>query len=141
MSLKDFFRRKKKKHPEPLKKVKEKEKKPEMRGKKKEGSPRKKPAVREKRGSEAYRILKEPHISEKSTALAEKSQYVFKVYSSCNKKQIKKAVEDVYGVDVLNVNIAKTPSKKRRLGRIEGFKKGYKKAIVQIKKGQKIEVM
>jgi len=88
----------------------------------------------------SYNIVKEPHISEKSTNLAEKSKYVFKVYNNVNKSEIKKSVEGIYGVDVLSVNVIKIPAKKRRIGKREGFKKGYRKAIVTIRKGQKIEV-
>lgn len=88
----------------------------------------------------SYNVVKEPHISEKSTNLSEMSKYVFKVYHNANKPEIKKAVEGIYGVDVLSVNIIKIPSKKIRLGRTEGFKKGYLKAIVTIKEGQKIEI-
>lgn len=89
----------------------------------------------------SYDAVIEPHISEKATYSAENSQYVFKVSPNYNKKEIKKSVEGVYGVDVLSVNIIKIPSKKRRIGRIQGQKKGYIKAIVKIKKGQKIEIL
>lgn len=89
----------------------------------------------------SYEVVKEPHISEKATYLAEKNQYTFKVSPSYNKDEIKKAVEGVYGVDVLSVNIIKIPAKKRRLGRTRGFKKGYAKAVVKIKEGQKIEIL
>lgn len=87
------------------------------------------------------KVLKEPHITEKATNLAEKNQYTFKVFPDSNKKEIKKAVEDLYEVDVTKVRIINVPPKKRRLGRIEGFRSGFKKAIVTIKEGQKIEVM
>ncbi len=86
-------------------------------------------------------ILKTPHITEKSTDLVGKNQYVFKVWPKANKIEIKKAIEDLYGVDVLDVKIIKVPPKRRRLGRISGWRKGYKKAIVKIKEGQKIEVL
>ena len=66
---------------------------------------------------------------------------MFEVWPETNKTEIKKAVEGVYGVDVIKVKIIKVPRKKRRLGRISGFKQGYKKAIVKIKKGQKIEIL
>jgi len=89
----------------------------------------------------SYEVVREPHISEKATNLAENSQYIFKVFQGYNKKEIKKAVEGVYGVDVLSVNIIKIPAKKRRLGRIQGHKKGYTKAVVKIKEGQKIEIL
>lgn len=90
---------------------------------------------------EAYRILKTPHVTEKATDLAEKNQYIFKVSSQANKIEVKKAVQGIFGVDVVSVKIINVPAKKRRLGRIEGFRKGYKKAIVRIKEGQKIEVL
>ena len=89
----------------------------------------------------SYNIVKEPHISEKATYLGEKNKYVFKIYDNANKPEIKKSIEGIYGVDVLSVNIIKIPAKKRRLGRTEGFKKGYRKAIVTIKEGQKIEII
>ena len=92
-------------------------------------------------GMLAWRSLKSPHITEKATALSSQNQYVFKVEKKSNKTEIKKAIEEVYGVGVLNVNIINIPRKKRRLGRIEGFKPGYKKAIVKLKEGEKIEIM
>lgn len=90
---------------------------------------------------ETYRILKAPHLTEKATSLAEKNQYVFKVWPEANKIEIKKAIEDLYGAEVVSVKIIKVPRKRRRLGRISGWGKGYKKAIVKIKEGQKIEIM
>ncbi|MEK7080210.1 MAG: 50S ribosomal protein L23, partial [Patescibacteria group bacterium] len=89
----------------------------------------------------SYEIVKEPHISEKATNLAEKNQYVFKVIARSNKTEIKKAVEGIYGVNVLSVNIIKIPSKKRRIGKTQGFKKGHTKAVIKIAEGQKIEIL
>ena len=90
---------------------------------------------------EAYRILKTPQVTEKATGLVGQNQYVFKVWPRVNKVETKKAIEDLYGVDVISVKIIKVPRKRRRLGRISGWRKGYKKAIVKIKEGQKIEVL
>jgi len=87
------------------------------------------------------KILIAPHITEKATNLAEKNQYVFRVWQKANKNEIKKAIEDLYKVKVIDVKIINVPPKERRLGRISGWKKGFKKAIVKIKGGQKIEVM
>ena len=98
-------------------------------------------AKREKVIGEAYRILKTPQVTEKATDLVKKNQYVFKVYSRANKNEVKKAIESVYGVDVISVRIINVPAKRRRLGRQRGWRKGYKKAIVKIKEGQKIEVL
>jgi large subunit ribosomal protein L23 len=86
-------------------------------------------------------ILKAPHITEKATNLAEKNQYVFRVWQKANKNEVKKAIENLYKVKVMDVKIINVPAKRRRLGRISGWKKGFKKAIVRIKEGQKIEVM
>jgi len=91
--------------------------------------------------SEAYRILKSPHITEKATDLIKENQYTFRVYSGANKVKIKNTIEGLYGVHVLGVRILNVPPKKRRLGRTTGWRKGYKKAIVKIQKGQKIEVL
>jgi large subunit ribosomal protein L23 len=92
-------------------------------------------------GGFSYEALKRPHISEKAGYLAEKDQYTFEIIPNYNKLEVKKAVEGIYGVDVLSVNIVKIPHKKRRLGKTEGFRKAYKKAIVKIKEGQKIEII
>jgi len=82
-----------------------------------------------------------PHITEKATDLSEKNQYVFKVDRKANKNEVKKAVEDLYKVKVQDVKIINIPAKRRQVGGISGWKKGYKKAIVRVKEGQKIEVM
>lgn len=97
--------------------------------------------VKEKRNSESWRILKSPHITEKATDLVKKNQYVFKVSLESNKPEIKKTISDLYGVEVKAVKIIKVPAKRRRVGRITGWRKGYKKAIVKIKEGQKIEIL
>ena len=89
----------------------------------------------------SYEAIKKPHISEKASYLSEKDQYIFEISPNSNKNEVKRAVEGLYGVDVLSVNVVKIPPKKRRLGKTEGFRKAYKKAIVKIKNGQKIEIL
>jgi len=89
----------------------------------------------------SYEAIKQPHISEKASFLAEKDQYTFEILPNYNKQEIRKAVEGIYGVNVLSVNIIKIPAKKRRLGKTEGFRKSFKKAVVTIKEGQKIEIL
>ena len=96
--------------------------------------------INKKIGSFSYEAVYQPHISEKGTYLSEANKYVFKIHANANKPEIKKSVEGIYGVNVLAVNMINSPKKKRRLGRTEGFKKGFKKAIVTIKEGQKIEI-
>ncbi len=153
MSIFDFFKKKKKIEKETkVKKIEEKkiekkvEKKEEIKEVKKEKKvekPKKVSIPKPKRkGTDlSWKVLKVVHISEKATDLVEKNQYTFKVSNRANKPEIKRAIENTYGVDVLDVNIIKVPRKKRRLGRITGWRKGYKKAIIRVKEGQKIEVL
>ncbi|MEI7424552.1 MAG: 50S ribosomal protein L23, partial [Candidatus Staskawiczbacteria bacterium] len=89
----------------------------------------------------SYEAVKQPHISEKASYLAEKDQYTFEVSPNFNKTEIKKSVEGIYGVDVLSVNVITIPAKKRRLGKTQGWRKSFKKAVVTIKEGQKIEIL
>lgn len=100
-----------------------------------------KPKAKTKISDKAFYILKQPHITEKATALTEKNQYIFNVFAKANKPEVKKAIEGLYGVEVVAVRMINIPAKKRRLGRISGWKQGYKKAIIKIKEGQKIEVL
>jgi large subunit ribosomal protein L23 len=86
-------------------------------------------------------LLKAPHISEKASLLAERNQYVFKVMNETNKTEVKKMIEAKYKVDVIGMNIINIHPKKRRLGKTQGFKKAFKKAIVTVKAGQKIEIV
>ena len=86
-------------------------------------------------------VLKEPHVTEKATDLIKKNQYVFKVQSKANKKDVKKSVEEFYGVSVVSVKIINIHPKERRLGKTIGQSSGYKKAIIKIEQGQKIEVL
>jgi len=143
MAILDVFKKKKKekgvkKEKEREKVVKEMKKEKMLEGRREtKVSPEKK----KRKFGEVYRILKIPHITEKATALAGKNQYVFKIWPKTNKVEVKKAIEDLFGVDVIGVKIINIPRKKRRLGKVEGFRKGYKKAIVRIKEGQKIEVL
>ena len=137
-----FFKKKKiEEKAEEKVKEKAKEKAKEIREK---PSPDQKVGTKARRrgmAGEAWKVLKTPHVTEKAADLAEKNQYVFKVWPRVNKTEIAKAIEDIYGVDVLSVRIIKVPRKQRRLGKIQGWRKGYKKAIVKVKEGQKIEIM
>jgi len=95
-----------------------------------------------KRDSDAIsRLLKEPHISEKATDLSENGKYIFRVYKDANKSEIKKAVAGLYGVVVKEVNIINIKTKTRILRGRKGEKPGYKKAIVTLEKGHKIEIL
>ena len=136
MALLDFLKNKEEKAKKPVKRVAK-----VSAEKKSETTPVKVLASKIKNEKFSFEVIKQPHISEKATELAEKNQYVFEVLPGYNKKEIKDAIEGIYGVNVLSVNLIKIPAKKRRLGRTEGFRKAYKKAIVKIKEGQKIEIL
>jgi len=143
MALFDIFK-KKKKVEEKKKEIKKKEIKKKVKKPAVPVKEIKKPAVRpqpQKTSAIAYRVLKMPQVTEKATDLTKKNQYVFRVFRETNKKEIKKTIEDLYGVDVLNVKIINIPAKQRRLGRSKGWRQAYKKAIVRVKEGQKIEVL
>ncbi|MEK7084949.1 MAG: 50S ribosomal protein L23 [Patescibacteria group bacterium] len=81
-----------------------------------------------------------PHVTEKSTRAGESGTYTFKVSQNANKPEIKKAVEELYGVRVDAVHIIYIPLKRRFSRGRAGVAKGYKKAMVTLAKGEKIEV-
>ena len=84
-------------------------------------------------------ILKNPLITEKGTVLKEQRKYLFEVASGANKKQVQDAVEKNFKVKVLSVNIITVPGKQKRRGRRVLTTSPWKKAIVTIASGQKIE--
>ncbi|MCL6523402.1 MAG: 50S ribosomal protein L23 [Thermoflavifilum sp.] len=90
-------------------------------------------------------ILIKPLVTEKSNQLSEKlNRYTFQVNRKANKLQIKKAVEEFYGVTVKEVNTAVIPGKRRNRytisGVINGKKPAYKKAIVTLAEGESIDL-
>ena len=98
--------------------------------------------VIKKQFTNAYRILKKPMVTEKSVNLSSNlNQYVFMVEPAATKNEVRKTIQDVYGVHVLRVNMLNTTGKKRRVGAHEGWKSGFKKAIVFLPEGEKIEVI
>lgn len=84
-------------------------------------------------------ILRRPIITEKSTALQKRGKYTFEVARDANKEQIKQAVELAFQVEVARVNVMTMPSKWRGPGRRRGQTSPWKKAVVALKPGQKIE--
>ena len=86
-----------------------------------------------------YDIIRKPIITEKSAQLAENLQYTFEVASDANKVEIKKAVETIFNVKVVAVRTINVHRKAKRMQRYEGYKAGYKKAIVRLAAGQSID--
>ncbi|MDD3480797.1 MAG: 50S ribosomal protein L23 [Patescibacteria group bacterium] len=84
-------------------------------------------------------VITRPVISEKSFAAEEKGKYIFRISPDANKNLVKKNVEAMFKVKVDKVNIVSIPGKKKRVGRIYGKRNDIKKAIVTLKKGEKIK--
>jgi large subunit ribosomal protein L23 len=89
--------------------------------------------------SNIHTILKGFYISEKASMAQGLNQYVFKVFKSANKPEIRKHISRHFNVEVENVNILNMPRKRRDLGKHPGFKSGFKKAVVTLKKGYSID--
>jgi len=139
MALLDFLKRKK--EVEKAKKVEKKTQKPLDEKKEEVKVINNEKFFASKDTTFSYEAVSRPHVSEKGTLLGQINQYVFEVSPNYNKKELKRTIEGMYKVNVLSVNVIKIPPKKRRLGKTEGFRKAYKKAVVTIKEGQKIEII
>jgi len=85
-------------------------------------------------------VLLAPVVSEKSYSLINDRKYSFRVHPDAHKTQIRQAVEQLFDVKVVNVNVVKVKSKPKRRGLSQGKKPGWKKAIVQLREGESIEI-
>ena len=85
-------------------------------------------------------VLVRPLITEKNTMLSSLGRYTFEIDRRANKPLVKEAVEKIFKVDVTAVNVINVPSKTRRVGRSTGQTSPWKKAVVTLKPGQRIEV-
>ena len=86
-----------------------------------------------------YEVLRRPLVTEKSTRLSEQDKYVFEVDKKASKDQIKQAVEVAFKVNVTGVNIIKVPGETKRVGRRAITTQSWKKAVVTLKVGDKIQ--
>ena len=85
-------------------------------------------------------VLLAPVVSEKSYSLITDRKYTFKVHKNAHKTKVRQAVEELFDVKVENVNILKVQAKPKRRGLTKGTRPGWKKAIVQLREGQTIEI-
>ena len=85
-------------------------------------------------------VLIAPVVSEKSYGLIEEGKYSFRVHPDAHKTQIRQAVEELFEVRVVAVNVSKVQPKPKRRGMIRGKKQGWKKAVVQLRKGDEIQI-
>jgi large subunit ribosomal protein L23 len=88
----------------------------------------------------AYRILIKPLVTEKVSNLGVLNKYVFAVAKEANKIEVAKAIKEIYGVKPVGVNMINRLGKKARYGRISGWRKDWKKAIVTLPQGQTIKI-
>ena len=85
-------------------------------------------------------VLIRPVVSEKSYEQIQTNQYTFRVHKDAHKTQIRQAVEELFEVKVERVNVVKVQPKPKRRGNFKGTRPGWKKAIVQLRKGDSIEI-
>ncbi len=89
---------------------------------------------------EIYQIIKRPLVTEKTTLAKEANKYHFEVDRRANKIEIGQAVEKLFKVKVVNVRTMNMAGKKKRVGRVLGRKRDWKKAIVTLAPGSSIEI-
>ena len=92
---------------------------------------------------DAFSTIIRPVVSEKSTVLGDHGKYVFEVAPTANKIQIKAAIEAAFAnkkVQVSAVNILHVPGKVRRRGRTSGMTRSWKKAVVTLREGQRLDL-
>lgn len=88
----------------------------------------------------AYQIIIRPLITEKNTNLMSLNKYSFEVATTATKPEIKQAVEEIFKVQVKSVNTMNVRGKLRRRGREFGYTKDWKKAIVTLAEGSRIDL-
>ena len=87
-----------------------------------------------------YEVLRRPLITEKNAGLQAQNKYAFEVADGANKHQVKQAIEKAFNVKVTAVNVMRVHGKTRRMGRREVLTPSWKKAVVTLKPGEKIEI-
>ncbi len=113
------------------------------KGKTKTVVPEKEAVKSEKSGGSSranFGLIRKAWLSEKAGDLGRFNQHVFLVQNSANKKEVEREVSRRYGVKVKGVNIIRQPGKAKRVGNVAGRTSGFKKAIVTLKEGEKLEI-
>jgi large subunit ribosomal protein L23 len=89
---------------------------------------------------DAGQVIIRPVVSEKSYVLATAGKYTFRVHPDAHKTQIKQAIEQLFGVGVVDVRTSSVPSKPKRRGFTAGRTRAWKKAVVQVREGDSIPI-
>lgn len=119
--------------------VREKSEKMEEKNVKKDKTVSVSPKIQTNKSGLAGQILVRPHITERATDLSRRNIYTFQVAPRTNKILIKKAVQEMYGFNPYKIRIINSPAKTRITRGKIGVKPGFKKALVYLKEGDKIE--
>ncbi|MEK7616253.1 MAG: 50S ribosomal protein L23 [Patescibacteria group bacterium] len=90
--------------------------------------------------SRSYTVIRGPHVTEKASNSASLGKYVFRVGPDANKLEVRRSIEKLYKVKVASVHMLIMPSKFRQVGRHHGERSGYKKAVVTLRPGEKIDI-
>jgi len=91
---------------------------------------------------DVYSIIEQPIVSERTALMKQQAnKYVFRVRRDANKHEIRQAIEELFKVSVRKVHTVIMPGKKRRMGKFEGHRPDWKKAIVTLTAGQEISVV
>ena len=85
-------------------------------------------------------LIKKPILTDKTTKLLENNRYCFRVGCSIDKPTIKKAIEYIFNVKVVKINTCNMPKKRRRVGKFQGYKSSYKKVIIKLLAGDRINL-
>ena len=88
----------------------------------------------------ASQVILAPIVSEKSYAATTRGSYTFRVHQDAHKTQIRQAIEELFSVKVERVNVIKVQPKPKRRGQFRGTRPGWKKAVVQLRAGDTIEI-
>jgi large subunit ribosomal protein L23 len=89
---------------------------------------------------DASQVIIRPVVSEKSFVLAELGKYTFRVHDRAHKTQIRQAIEELFGVTVVEVRTSSVKSKPKRRGYTSGRSRSWKKAVVQVGEGDTIPI-
>lgn len=87
-----------------------------------------------------FNVIVKPVLTEKALLLHEENKITFEVARDANKIEIRKAVEEIFNVEVVKVNKLTTKPKKRRVGKHEGYRRNWTKAIITLKEGSEIKL-
>jgi len=94
----------------------------------------------EKTSIYSYKVLVKPLVTEKASELGSENKYIFEVSKSANKIEIAKAIQGLYGIKPVKVNVIGIKGKNVRYGRMNGKRKDWKKAMITLPKGESIKI-